>query len=274
VAHGHAGFDVDWGVLNNSGASYYNPAFNDQGMQNPAGHRRNLHDPDFQEIGIGVVNGTNGSVGPQLVTQDLGDPGDIRYVTGVVFEDLNSNNFYDIGEGRSGVRVDVDGSAYYGLSTSSGGYAVPVPMDGTFNVAFSGGGFSTFNTTATVTGGKNVKVDYLVESIALLLGDYNQNGVVDGADYVVWRNSLGSPNALPNDDTAGVGPDDYTRWRANFGDTAGSGVGGSVALVPEPTAGATLIVMVSVVTRRPRRERFMLTTIVLASPENVLPRIT
>ena len=163
-------------------------------MQNPAGHRINLHDPDFQEIGIGVVNGTNGSVGPQLVTQDFGDPGDIRYVTGVVYEDLNSNNFYDIGEGRSGVRIDVDGSAYYALSTASGGYAVPVPMDGTFIVKFSGGGFAMFNTTANVTGGKNFKVDYLAEAMALLLGDYNENGVVDAADYVKVARSPRQPD--------------------------------------------------------------------------------
>jgi uncharacterized protein YkwD len=144
TAHGHAGFDVDWGNQNNAGAEYYNPAFNDQGMQNPAGHRLNLHNPDFKEVGIGVINGTNGSVGPQVVTQDLGNPGDVRYVTGVVYDDLNHNSFYDIGEGRSGVRVDVNGSAYYALSTTSGGYAVPVSTDGTFDVSFTGGGFANY----------------------------------------------------------------------------------------------------------------------------------
>jgi hypothetical protein len=61
-------------------------------------------------------------------------------------------------------------------------------------------------------------------------GDYNQNGTVDAADYVVWRDSNGSP--------AG-----YDLWRTNFGDTAGAGVGAggerSVAstAVPEPASG-------------------------------------
>ena len=49
-----------------------------------------------------------------------------------------------------------------------------------------------------------------------LPGDYNQNGTVDAADYVLWRNNLGSGTALANDDTPGVGQDDYTRWRANL----------------------------------------------------------
>lgn len=253
VRFGHAGFDVDWGNINNSGAPYYNPAFIDQGMQNPAGHRRNLHNPDYKEIGIGVINGTNGSVGPQLVTQDLGNPGSVRYITGVVYEDLNSNNFYDIGEGRSGVQIDVSGSAYYALSTASGGYAVPVNADGTYNVTFSGGSFATFATTASVTGGRNVKVDYLAGAIAMLLGDYNQNGVVDAADYVVWRKKLGSGTALPNDDTPGVGTDDYTRWRARFGNThagSGSGVG---AAIPEPATIAMLVVAMGIVMNVRRR---------------------
>src|SRR5262249_23467325 len=71
VRYGHAGFDVDWGDLNNSGAQYYNPAFDNQHMQNPAGHRINLHNPSYKEIGVGVINGTNGSVGPQVVTEDF-----------------------------------------------------------------------------------------------------------------------------------------------------------------------------------------------------------
>jgi len=68
-------------------------------------------------------------------------------------------------------------------------------------------------------------------------GDYNENGVVDAADYVLWREKLGSPTSLPNDDTPGVGDDDYTRWRAHFGQTI-SGAGGSPSggtSVPEPS---------------------------------------
>jgi hypothetical protein len=70
-----------------------------------------------------------------------------------------------------------------------------------------------------------------------LPGDYNQNGTVDAADYVLWRNNLGSGTALANDDTPGVGPDDYTRWRARFGQTAGGGsIATTNAAVPEPAA--------------------------------------
>lgn len=228
VAHGHAGFDVDWGNINNPGGQFYNPNFNGQGMQNPAGHRINIHNGDFNEAGIGVVIGTNGSVGPQVVTQDLGDPGDVRYVTGVVYEDLNGNSFYDLGEGRSGVRIDVEGSAFYALSSTSGGYSVPVPQNGMYGVMFSGGGFSPFMTTANVVDGRNVKVDYLASIINMLAGDFNEDGVVDAADYVVWRKNGGSH-------------DEYNAWRTNFGRTAGGGDGSSGSLasnsqVPEPSS--------------------------------------
>jgi hypothetical protein len=77
-------------------------------------------------------------------------------------------------------------------------------------------------------------------------GDYNQNYVVDAADFTVWRDNLGSPTSLPNDNTAGVDFDDYDRWKANFGQTAGAGsktFGHAVA--PEP---ATVVLVIFALT--------------------------
>jgi hypothetical protein len=87
-------------------------------------------------------------------------------------------------------------------------------------------------------------VDLEIESIRVLLpeedglpGDFNENGAVDAADYVLWRNNLDTSNNLPN----GVSPPgtvtqaDYTHWRAHFGETAGGGAAlGQAAAVPEP----------------------------------------
>jgi hypothetical protein len=82
-------------------------------------------------------------------------------------------------------------------------------------------------------------------------GDYNANGVVDVADFVVWRNSVGQNVTLPNDSTPGmVTPEDYAVWRTNFGNSGGpTGPGtlttgfvryvnaavGASAAVPEPS---------------------------------------
>jgi hypothetical protein len=70
-----------------------------------------------------------------------------------------------------------------------------------------------------------------------LPGDYNENGVVDAADYVVWRDNLGTNFELPNRGpgiTGAVSESDYNTWRANFGASGGGGM--SLAGVPEPTS--------------------------------------
>ena len=79
------------------------------------------------------------------------------------------------------------------------------------------------------------------QALAAVQGDYNSNGVVDAADYTVWRNHLGQSFALMNEVAAPLGQvtsADYDAWKSRFGNTSGSGAGsGSVAgsAVPEPT---------------------------------------
>ena len=66
-------------------------------------------------------------------------------------------------------------------------------------------------------------IDHVVVSTSAIPGDYNFDGTVDAADYVVWRKTDGTP--------AG-----YTLWRSHFGQTAGSGSdANSNAAIPEPT---------------------------------------
>lgn len=58
-----------------------------------------------------------------------------------------------------------------------------------------------------------------VVAAASLPGDYNSDGVVDAADYTVWRDSVGLPaGSLPNDSTGeAVGPAQYAQWAAQYG---------------------------------------------------------
>jgi hypothetical protein len=74
-----------------------------------------------------------------------------------------------------------------------------------------------------------------------LPGDYNENNAVDAADYVLWRERNNSTFGLPNDDTPGVGPDDYTRWRTNFGRTSAGASNAVSAAVPEPMGTACVL---------------------------------
>ena len=190
VEYGHAGFDVDWGNDTNNLDPCYNADFAGQGMQNPSGHRTNLHNPDSKEAGIGVINDTNGSVGPQLVTQDLGSNPGAAYITGVVYDDDDSNGIYSATsdmshEGRSGIRVDIDGSPLYAITTTSGAYALPVTANGTYTVTFSGAGIQTFVTTANITGLLNTKLDH---------------DPVDLSGYTLWALLNGVTGATTDDD--------------------------------------------------------------------------
>jgi hypothetical protein len=63
-------------------------------------------------------------------------------------------------------------------------------------------------------------------------GDYNNDGKVDAADYVVWRQ---------DPDAHGGNPAGYTAWRSNFGSGTGAGGGLAGAAVPEPVAIAYLV---------------------------------
>jgi hypothetical protein len=63
----------------------------------------------------------------------------------------------------------------------------------------------------------------IIQNPTPLVGDNNGNGSVDAADYVVWRNGVGTTYVQ----------NDYDVWRANFGQTAGSGAAIQSLAVPE-----------------------------------------
>lgn len=80
----------------------------------------------------------------------------------------------------------------------------------------------------------------------ILEGDFNDDGVVDAADYTVWRQSEGMTGEGLAADVNGdlvVDDFDYRAWRANYGRTANSG--GSTASVPEP-ASLVLVMLISI----------------------------
>ncbi len=148
VDFSHAGFEVDWGPGGTGG------------MQTGRGHRANIHKSNYREIGVGVVLGTNGAVGPQLVTQDFGTRfSSPTLATGVAYYDLNANNFYDIGEGISGLTVNVNGASHYCTTAAGGGWTVPVPgVSASRTVTFSGLGMNQ-SVALTVSGDANAKSD-------------------------------------------------------------------------------------------------------------------
>lgn len=76
---------------------------------------------------------------------------------------------------------------------------------------------------------------------ATLAGDYNDNGTVDAADYVIWRKNEGTNQVLQNDPLGGtISLPHYNQWRARFGLTVGTGSLAGVS-IPEPSSFGLLI---------------------------------
>jgi alpha-L-arabinofuranosidase len=71
---------------------------------------------------------------------------------------------------------------------------------------------------------------FVIPAMATLAGDFNNDGVVDASDYVVWRDGLGTVYTH----------DQYETWRANFGRaitaSAAGGDAAQFAQVPEPAS--------------------------------------
>jgi hypothetical protein len=139
----------------------------------------------------------------------------------VIDVDLMSGFTPSVGATFDLVKASAFGSTGTGTTQNLGtgtGFSLAAEDAGAFSLAVVASG-----------GGQVLRATFL--GTAGVQGDYNNNGVVDAADYVLWRN--GGP--LQNDPTPGVSAADYTFWKSRFGATSGSGVSNTAA-VPEPTA--------------------------------------
>lgn len=93
-----------------------------------SGHRTNILSDKYAEIGIGQVRGyfdySNGTYFSSMITQNFAKSGTTIFVTGVVYDDLDGDDFYSVGEGLA--NVDLKAGALRTESLSAGGYQIPV----------------------------------------------------------------------------------------------------------------------------------------------------
>ena len=157
------------------------------------------------QVNAGILSTSNAS---------LADTADLYMLTGAKF-DLN----------------------FSGSDTIRSFYLDGTPMAvGTYGA--TGSGATNINDTLfTGTGVLNVTTLPVVG----VPGDFNGNGVVDMADYVLWRN--GGPLQNEISDAGIVTAQDYLDWRAHFGNTMGSGALSAGASVPEPSSFALLMLV-------------------------------
>ncbi len=139
----------------------HNDLFVDAGITG-RGHRLNILESSFKEVGSGVRTGTFQGFNAVLTGNDFASKAGNSFLTGVVFSDaVAANNFYNVGEGLGNVNIAVTNAAGTVTNTTSspaGGYKLQLPA-GTYSVTFSGTGFAAPVTKSFTLGSLNVKVD-------------------------------------------------------------------------------------------------------------------
>ena len=95
------------------------------------GHRANILNDTFQELGMGIETGQMTADGKTynaaMVTEDFAKSGSGAFLTGVAYTDTDGNDFYSVGEGRGGVQVAaqlVGGTTTTVTTDAPGGYGM------------------------------------------------------------------------------------------------------------------------------------------------------
>ena len=204
------------------------------GGANESDHRNALNTIDLRmAVNNSNAVGVDGLVGGFPDT--LGNPQDV--VTGVEFSIPLSQIGNPTGDIRITAFVNNGGHDYASNQFAGDGILGGNPgSNGT-------GGFTDGQlafSLASIAGNQFVTV---ANSFVPPSADYNGNGVVDAADYTVWRDTLGSTTNLDADGNGNevIDAGDYDEWRQAFGEGAGSGA--SDVAVPEP--GSLLLVLFS-----------------------------
>jgi serralysin len=132
-------------------------------LMNSPGHRANILNDSFKEIGVGFEVGQYSSYEAAFVTQNFAKTGSSSFLTGVTFDDKDGDRFYDVGEGLGSLTISAKnnstGAVQSTTSTAAGGYEMELAA-GSYTVTFSGGGFATTTQQATI-GSRNVKLDLM-----------------------------------------------------------------------------------------------------------------
>jgi hypothetical protein len=208
-----------------------------------------------------LVNPTTGQYDFDLAEHEFTvDQGTITASGHVLFDDVDS--FLDLSEDP--VSGGPDPGEFIGSLTlqETGSDATSrffhadlfFPVDILEDIPLDDGG--ALVATVSITGSLVAAADFAVP--LGLPGDYNDNGMIDAADYTAWRDAMtDGASALSNDPTPGsVDDTDFDYWRAHFGEALGSGAGqgataglsGSAA-VPEPASWLLMLCGVALLQR-------------------------
>jgi hypothetical protein len=132
-------------------------------LMNSSGHRANILNNNFKEIGIGFEVGQFKGFNSAVVTEDFAKTASKPFLTGVAFDDKDNDRFYDINEALAGVTVSARNNTTGATTTThtgiAGGYEFELPA-GQYTVTFSGDELLASSYQVTI-GTRNVKLDLI-----------------------------------------------------------------------------------------------------------------
>ena len=133
-----------------------------------AGHRENIMNGDFREIGIGSLTGEYEALNAFMTTQNFAASGSSVFLTGVAFDDSEiDDDFYSVGEGLGNIKVEAvrqsDNQAFATTTMDAGGYQLALE-EGTYEVTFTADGVTYQSETVTIDT-ENVKVDLELDNV-------------------------------------------------------------------------------------------------------------
>ena len=188
-----------------------------EGLFLSPGHRVNILQDEFTEVGIGVLAGgfTSGDAeyNSSMIAQEFAKSGTLNFLTGVVYGDQDSDDFYSIGEGVGGVTVTAVGVAgtYTTTTHAAGNYQMTLPT-GTYTVTITGGDVVGDVSTTVVVSGENVRVAYdtLEGDLETPTGDLTAGGAGLSVNEVGGTAGFDSLSGTENSDIIyGLGGNDY-----------------------------------------------------------------
>jgi hypothetical protein len=126
------------------------------------GHRLNILQDDFQEVGVGEQSSSFQGQLSSVITEDFGRSTTGQFLTGIAYNDTDHNAFYSLGEGRGHIQVAISGGSVF--TATAGNYSELVGS-GAQTVTFSGGDLAKpVSVSINVTAGRNALVDLVDQS--------------------------------------------------------------------------------------------------------------
>lgn len=130
-------------------------------------HRLNIFRASAREVGVGQTMGDFEGYDASLITQNFASNTRTAYLTGVAYVDRNGDDFYSVGEGRSGLGIQVAGQS--GSTAAAGGYQIALTAHGTHTIrAETAAGNITLKLNFE---GDNVKLDLIGNREVAASGD-------------------------------------------------------------------------------------------------------